>query len=290
MERPQARRHQTACRAQGPPPLSGRRREQAPRGGIDQRTPKIRASECAASATGSATGEAPNLPEVPDPIPADQAIGGATAGAAAVIPHRKIATPRTADRPGAMARNEAKRASRRLGRTIWRQWRGDHRRNRAKTGCLASSTGPASGRPRLRQSDRRAPEVRVAIPNGFTALAVPVTGAANKLTGDRGSLPINVFLQPRRPAATHEATQPERTKGPAERDNPQRPSSQLATQGYGRPLTTVGLDESPRHASNGQGARSRLVGPAPSKRFAGVISGRPVGVPNCLRLACGQPA
>ena len=36
------------------------------------------------------------------------------------------------DSPGALARNEALRASKRFGRTIWRRWSGYHRRSRVE--------------------------------------------------------------------------------------------------------------------------------------------------------------
>ena len=91
------------------------------------------------------------LPELLDQIPPDQEIASVTApsrglhanhcratdgafdtrkchdaiaarGAAAIIPPRKNARPWKADSAGAIARNEALRASKRLGRTIWRRW------------------------------------------------------------------------------------------------------------------------------------------------------------------------
>lgn len=83
------------------------------------------------------------LPELLNQIPPDREIARVTAdgafdtrkchdaigarGAAALIPSRKIATPWKPDSAGAIARNEALRASRRFGRTIWRRWSGYHR-------------------------------------------------------------------------------------------------------------------------------------------------------------------
>ena len=77
------------------------------------------------------------LPELPDQIPPDQKIASVTAdaafdtrkchdaiavrGAAAIIPPRKNARPWKSDTPGAIARKDALRASRRFGRTIWRR-------------------------------------------------------------------------------------------------------------------------------------------------------------------------
>jgi len=74
------------------------------------------------------------LPELLDRIPLDQEIGSATAdgafhtrichdaigtwGAAAIIPRRKNAKPLMPYTAGAVARNEALCASRRVGRTI----------------------------------------------------------------------------------------------------------------------------------------------------------------------------
>jgi hypothetical protein len=81
------------------------------------------------------------LPELLDQISPDQEIGSgepasadgafdarkcheavAARGAAAIIPPRKNAKPWKPDTAGAVARNEALRASRRFGRTIWRRW------------------------------------------------------------------------------------------------------------------------------------------------------------------------
>ena len=80
--------------------------------------------------TTSAVGDAPMLPERLDQIPPDREIASVTAdgafdtrkcdeaiaarGAVATILSRKSAKPSKADTPGAIARNEALRASRRL--------------------------------------------------------------------------------------------------------------------------------------------------------------------------------
>ena len=111
--------------------------------GIDERTLEVRAIEV----TSSDVGDAPMRPALPEQIPPDQAIGTVTADGAydtrkgldalagrsapAVIPPRRNAKPRKPDTAGAMARNETLRVSRRLGRPIWRQWSGYHRRSRA---------------------------------------------------------------------------------------------------------------------------------------------------------------
>ena len=89
------------------------------------------------------------LPELLAQIPADQDIASVTAdgaydtrkchdaiadrGAAAIIPPRKNAKPWKTVTAGAVARNEALRASKYLGRALWRQWSGYHRRSRVET-------------------------------------------------------------------------------------------------------------------------------------------------------------
>ena len=97
---------------------------------IDEKTLEIRAAEF----TTSDVGDAPMLPELLDQIPPDQEIASVTAdgtfdtrkchdgiaarGAAAIIPPRRNAKPWKPDTAGAIARNDALRASRRFGRTI----------------------------------------------------------------------------------------------------------------------------------------------------------------------------
>jgi hypothetical protein len=101
---------------------------------MDEKTLEIRAAEF----TISDVGDAPMLPELLDQIPPEQEIASVTAdgafdtrkcheavaarGAAAIIPPSKNAKPWEPDTAGAVARNEALRASRRFGRTIWRRW------------------------------------------------------------------------------------------------------------------------------------------------------------------------
>ena len=119
--------------------------EHSPRGGIDEETLEVRAVEV----TSSDIGDAPMLPELLAQIPADQDIASVTApshglpanrcratdgacdtrkchdaiaerGAAAIIPPRKNAKPWKAITAGAVARNQALRASKYLGRALWR--------------------------------------------------------------------------------------------------------------------------------------------------------------------------
>ena len=138
--------------------------------GIDETTLEIRAAEF----TSSDVGDAPMLPELLKQIPPDQPIASVTAdgafdtrkchdaiaqrGAAAIIPPRRNAKPWTPDRSGAIARNEALRASKRFGRTIWRRWSGYHRRQpRRDNDPLREAAGPAPGREGLPASGRRVP-------------------------------------------------------------------------------------------------------------------------------------
>ena len=102
--------------------------------GIDEETLEIRAVEF----TSSDVGDAPMLPELLDQIPPDQEIASVTAdgacdtrkchdaiaerGAAAVIPPRRNAKPCKAATAGAVACNEALRASKHLDRALWRRW------------------------------------------------------------------------------------------------------------------------------------------------------------------------
>lgn len=155
--------------------------------GIDEQTLEIRAVEI----TGSHIGDAPVLPDLLDQIPEDQEIGSVTAdgaydtrkchdaiadrGAHAVIPPRRNAKPWKVITAGAMARNEALRAARYLGRALWRRWSGYHRRSRVETKMHCVKL--LGQRLMARDFDRQVAEiqVRIAILNGYTALGIPVT-------------------------------------------------------------------------------------------------------------------
>jgi hypothetical protein len=157
--------------------------------GIDEKSLEIRAAEF----TTSDVGDAPMLPELLDQIPPEQQIASVTAdgafdtrkchdaiaarGAAAIIPPRKNAKPWKPDTPGAIARNDILRTSKRVGRTIWRRWSGYHRRSRAETKMHCVKL--LGQRLSARDFDRQVAElqVRVAVLNGFTALGIPVTEA-----------------------------------------------------------------------------------------------------------------
>ncbi len=113
--------------------------------GIDAETLEIRAIEV----TTNGQGDAATLPELLAQIPTDERIaivGGdgaydtrkcraaiAARGADAVIPVRRNGQPWTSRAPGVDARDEMRRAIRRLGRTIWKKWSGYHRRSLIET-------------------------------------------------------------------------------------------------------------------------------------------------------------
>jgi hypothetical protein len=157
--------------------------------GIDEQTFEGRAVEV----TGSHLGDAPVLPDLLGQIPADEQIGSVTAdgaydtrkshdaianrGAHAVIPPRKNAKPWKTVTAGAMARNEALRAAKYLGRALWRRWSGYHRRSRVETKMHCVKL--LGQRLMARDFDRQVAEIQVrsADLNGYTALGIPVTKA-----------------------------------------------------------------------------------------------------------------
>jgi len=157
--------------------------------GIDEETLEIRAIEV----TSSSMGVAPMLPDLLNQIAPDQLLGSVTADGAydtrkchdaiaarnahAVIPPRKNAKMWKPDTPGARARNEAVRSSKYLGRALWRNLTGYHRRSRVETKmhCVKRLGQRLSAR----DFDRQVAEIqiRAAILNGFTALGIPRTVA-----------------------------------------------------------------------------------------------------------------
>jgi len=155
--------------------------------GVDEQTLEIRAIEI----TGSQIGDAPMLPELLDQIPPDVEIGSVTAdgaydtrkchdavadrGAHAVIPPRKNAKPWKPSTAGAIARNEALRASKYLGRAIWRKWSGYHRRSRAETKMHCVKLLGQSLIARGFYARVAELQIRAAVLNGYTALGIPVT-------------------------------------------------------------------------------------------------------------------
>lgn len=157
--------------------------------GIDWETLEVRAVEI----TGSHIGDAPVLPDLLSQIPADEEIASVTADGAydtrkchdaiadrsahAVIPPQKNARPWHTVTAGAAARNEVLRASKYLGRALWRRWSGYHRRSRVETKMHCVKL--LGQRLMARDFDRQVAEfqIRIAVLNGYTALGIPVTEA-----------------------------------------------------------------------------------------------------------------
>jgi hypothetical protein len=157
--------------------------------GIDEETQEVRAVEI----TGSHIGDAPVLPDLLGQIAADEQIGSVTAdgaydtrkchdaiadrGAHAVIPPCKNAKPWKTITAGAVARNEALRAVKYLGRALWRQWSGYHRPSRVETKMHCVKL--LGQRLMAWDFDRQVAElqVRIAVLSGYTALGIPVTEA-----------------------------------------------------------------------------------------------------------------
>jgi len=157
--------------------------------GIDEETLEIRAIEV----TSSSIGDAPMLPDLLSQIAPDQELGSVTADGAydtrkchdaiaarnahAVIPPRKNARMWKPDTTGAKVRNEAVRSSKYLGRALWRNLTGYHRRSRVETKMHCVKL--LGQRLSARDFDRQVAEIqiRAAILNGFTALGIPRTVA-----------------------------------------------------------------------------------------------------------------
>ena len=131
------------------------------------------------------------LPELLNQIPSDQDIGSVTADGAydtrkcheaiaardahAVVPPRKNAKPWKPTSTGAIARNDAVNAQRYLGRTLWRRWSGYHRRSRVETKmhCIKLLGQSLMARDFERQVAEI--QIRIAVPNRYAALGIPVT-------------------------------------------------------------------------------------------------------------------
>ncbi len=155
--------------------------------GIDAATLEIRAMEV----TDNSIGDAPVLPDLLDQIPIDEQISAVSGDGAydtkacheaiaerlaqAVIPTRRNAKPWKTNRRGAEARNEILRATRRLGRAIWKKWSGYHRRSLVETKMRCFKL--LGERIMARDFDRQVAElqVRAAVLNRFTRLGTPVT-------------------------------------------------------------------------------------------------------------------
>ena len=87
----------------------------------------------------------------------------------------KNAKPWKSVTAGAVARNEALRASKYLGRAIWRNWSGYHRRSCAET--KMHSMKLLGQHLMALDFDRQVVEVkvRIAVMNRYTALGIPAT-------------------------------------------------------------------------------------------------------------------
>ncbi|GHC41842.1 hypothetical protein GCM10007291_49670 [Gemmobacter nanjingensis] len=133
---------------------------------------------CAVEFTSSDKGDSPVLPDLLDQIPPNETIGTVTGDGAfdmrrchtAIIPIRKNGRRWREDCPAAKARNEIRRATQRLGRTIWKRWTGYHARSRveAKMRCLKAF----GERIASRDPDRQPAEIhiRISLMNRFNAL------------------------------------------------------------------------------------------------------------------------
>lgn len=144
--------------------------------GIDAETLEIRAIEV----TDNKTGDAPMLPELMNQIPESEQIKEchnaiAARGAAAIIPTRKNAQFRKENTAGARARNAILRATKYLGRAIWKKWSGHHRRSLVETKMRCFKL--LGERVMARDFERQVAElqVRAAILNRFTQLGTPTT-------------------------------------------------------------------------------------------------------------------
>jgi hypothetical protein len=155
--------------------------------GIDANTLEIRAIEV----TDNSVGDAPMLPELLGQIPPDEPIASVSAdgaydtkachaaiverGAQAVIPPRKNARAWKATLSRALARNEALKACRRLGRRIWKVWSGYHRRSLVETKMHCFKR--LGERVMARTFEHQVVElhVRAALLNRFTQFGCPTT-------------------------------------------------------------------------------------------------------------------
>ena len=156
---------------------------------IDAATLEIRAMEV----TDNSIGDAPMLPHLLGQISLEEAIASVSGDGAydtkgcheaialrqadAIIPIRKNAKPWKINRTSAAARNEILRATRRLGRTIWKKWSGYHRRSLVETKMRCFKL--LRKRIMARDFDRQVAElqVRAAVLNRFTRLGTPITVA-----------------------------------------------------------------------------------------------------------------
>ena len=149
---------------------------------MDAGTGDVRAVEF----TSSRQGDSPLLPNLLTQIPSEETIRMVTAdgaydtrrchgaiidrGADAVIPIRRNGRAWKEDCPAAIARNEILRATRHLGRALWKKWTGYHVRSRVE--ALMNCLKLFGERIMSRDPDRQTAEIqiRIAIMNRFSAL------------------------------------------------------------------------------------------------------------------------
>lgn len=161
--------------------------------GIDAQTMEIRALEV----TDNSVGDAPMLEELLQQIPLDEPLGTVTTdgaydtkschsaiaqrGAQAIIPPRKNAKEWKQKCPGHDVRNEAVRACRRLGRSIWKKWSGYHKRSLVETKMHCVKRLGERLTARCFESQVTELHIRVALLNRFTQLGRPHTVAVSAM-------------------------------------------------------------------------------------------------------------
>lgn len=100
---------------------------------------------------------------------------GHARNAAAIIPTRKNGQPWKENTSGARVHNETLRATRHLGRILWKKWSGYRRRSLVETKMRCFKL--LGERVMARDFDRQVAElqIRAALLNRFTLLGTPVT-------------------------------------------------------------------------------------------------------------------
>lgn len=140
---------------------------------MDTATGDIRAVEF----TSNREGDSPVLPDLLSQIPKDEEIGTRRChtailarGGTGAIPIRRNGRLWKEDCPAALARNDILRATRRLGRTIWKKWSGYHVHSRIE--ARMRNLKSFGERIASRDPDRQTAEIhlRVALMNRFSAL------------------------------------------------------------------------------------------------------------------------
>lgn len=104
------------------------------------------------------------------------------------------AKPRKPPPPGAVARNEILRTSKRVARFIWGRWNGYRRRSRAE--AKLHYVKLRGRRLSFRDLDRQLAEFQVRVPvlNGFTTSAFPSQTSRDKSVAGKGSPTVTRFV------------------------------------------------------------------------------------------------